>query len=165
MTRSEVDQLLMPLRLIIAAMAFGIIAFGVLAGVLGGSTADAGLANLLLLILAMFIVAAPPAFFFVRSTLLRQARDWWANEDTQSAPPLTEFVQRYTVIVIIGGALAEAPALFGVLIYLLAGTPLALVAPVLALLAFGRLFPMRSRFNDFVAGVTGLPWDDTQYEG
>jgi hypothetical protein len=58
---------------------------------------------------------------------------------------------------IIAAAMAEGFGLFGIVIFLVTGTAIALAAPVLALVILTRLVPTRDRISRFLAELSGQP--------
>lgn len=162
MTNFDVGAVLRPPRLIVAAMFMGVLAFGAVSMFLVGTgrlRADPQLGTVLLLVLAIAVVSSIPVQLTVRRAMVGHARREWHGSSADSAA-LTRLAGRFVALTIVVGAQAEGVSLFGVVVYLVAGVPWALVAPALGLLFLVALFPTRSRFGAFVSDVTGEPWDD-----
>jgi hypothetical protein len=161
MADTETDAVLRVLRIIIAAMMMGIIAFGVVVAALLGAgivEGDAQLGKILLIALAAVGAAELPAYFAVRMAILgnlRRAGREGKPEDASSGRPAGGF----NTLTLIGAALAEGFSLFGLVVVLVSGQWLALAAPLVGLILLARQFPTRDKFDRFVASVTGqLPY-------
>lgn len=156
----DLDRRLQPLRLVVVAMAFGIVVLTVVASVLaaGGSMSlKPELAGPLGLALGVFVVVAAVAYTLVRNRMIAGLRQTY---DEQSTPddPATELAPRYVAITIIGAALAEGPSLLGGIVVLLTGQWTALVVPAVGVVVLALLLPTRDRFASFVSQATGRIW-------
>lgn len=156
MTDGEINRVLTPLRLIIAAMAIGVITFGGIAIFLvhgGAVETDSQLVPVLLPVLGVIGIGAIVAYLgFSR---IMRARLRHASEDASSDEIDTgRCAGAFNTLTIAGGALAEGASFFGIVAYLLTGNGLTLIVPGLGLLAMAVLFPSRERFQRFVADIT-----------
>ncbi len=157
MADTETDAVLRMLRIVIAAMMMGIIAFGVVVAILVGADIverHAEIGNVLLTALAAVGATELPAYFVVRMAILGNLRPACRDgrpEDTSSV----SLTGGFNTLTLIGAAMAEAFSLFGLVVVLVSGPWLALAAPIVGLILPTRQFPTRDKSNQFVAGVTG----------
>ena len=155
------DRVLRPLQFVIASMIVGILAFGLVAVIAGGiRSAGPPVAPVLLPALGAVALAEIPAYILVRQGIVERLR----RRLDQSAADLTAymFVGPFTTLTIIGGALAEGPSLFGIVVYWVTGDGLALVVPLVGVLVLARLYPTRGRLCTFLSRISGRPWEDTE---
>ena len=156
MADTETDAVLRVLRIIIAAMMMGIIAFGVVVAILVGADIveeDAQLAKILLIALAAVGAAELPAYFGVRAAMLGNLRRAGGEGKPEDASSVS-LAGGFNTLTLIGAALAEGFSLFGLVVVLVSGQWLALAAPLVGLILLARQFPTRDKFNQFVASVT-----------
>ena len=153
-TNEDIDKALTTLRIILGAILAGMLAFGVVAVVIGRQADDTTLATPLLVVLVVLSLGAVPTFVIARAVLRNRVRHSY-----EQRPPTEDQIGKLVPILmtltIIGAAMAEGIGLFGLVIYLITGTAWALVAPVVAALAILLQFPSRDKLNRFVADVTG----------
>jgi len=140
-----IGRMMLTLRLVLLAIAAGIIVFGVVAAILVSTDAVPARPQLGASLLPALLVAA--VLMIVVFTLVRRV----LRADLRPE----NLLARFQALTIVGGALAELPALFGVVVFLLTRQPVALLAPVLGLGALALLFPSRDKFARFVESATG----------
>ena len=157
MNDAQVGQALRTLRIIVAAMAFGIVAFGVVT--LALVTAGAAPTKPELVIVLLPAVGGVAFVTLVAGTVLRRALCARLRHTLQDRPAADEVPEQtigvFSTLTLISGALAEGPSLFGVVAFLLTSNWLALVVPLVGLLVLWGLLPSRSRLDRFVTDVTG----------
>ena len=144
-------------KIVVGAMAMGIIAFAVVVVVLvrGGAVApQMDDAKLLLAALAAVAVPAIPIYLVLRQAFVKKLREKHGNAADKDLP-IEELAKQYFALTIIGGALVEGPSLFAIVIVLLTGNLASLVVPALGLIAFALLLPTQERFDSFVESVIG----------
>jgi hypothetical protein len=132
------DAVLRTPRIIVAAMAGGVLMFvGVAAYLveLGEFPIKPELAGTLLPVLVIAAVGGLVGYVVVRSTMLKQPRP--AGSGLAHPGKLGP----YGMIVLIGGALAESVGLLGVVVYLVSGSRLALLAPAFSVLLILAQWP------------------------
>ncbi len=157
MADEPVGRMLLTLRVILLAITISIVAFGIVAVVLvtGGTfTTRPHLATPLLPVLGLTAAALIVVYLVVRRALIAGLRRAGASE-TATEVREAALVGRFQALTIIGGALAEAPSLFGIVVFLLTGQWMALLVPALGLGAVVLLIPSRDRLARFSAEVTG----------
>lgn len=153
---------LRPLQMIVAALIVGVITFTIVALALGGmqsgpgqapapaQTGSLSMANTLRLVCAALIAGTLMVFPIVRrgqiGVLSRQASGGDAEDRAQ-------IMQAFTATTIIGGALAEGPALFAAVILLLTGNPVDLILVAVPLLVLLSRFPTAGRWESFVRTI------------
>lgn len=149
------------IRLVVAAMATGVLAFGamVVFMITGGViTTNPALANILLLTLAGLAFVEVVAYTMVRAICLDRARRAW-NGAVADESSVDGVLSCFSTLTLIGAAMAEGFGLFGIVIFLLAGAWVAIAASALALLVIAIQFPSRARFTSFARNVTGRHWE------
>lgn len=154
----EIRQLpkeLLTLRILIGMMAMGVVVFAVVAAFLApidDSPSMREIANLLAFILIALVVALTSAYVVIRAAMLKQLRAKLGGltADARLSPVALTYFQ----LTLIAGAMAESVGLFGVVIILLAGQGIVWIAPLLALLVLGALFPRLDAFRSFAENVT-----------
>jgi len=160
MADRQVEQALQTLRLVVAAMIFGLVSFGAITVFLitgGTMTSRAELARVLLPILGLLVLAEIPVYVVLRRAVLAKLRRI-SDADSTEQIPTDQTIQSFTTLTIVGAALAEGPSLFGIIIFLLSGNWLAMVAPALGLLLLAALLPTRGKFDHFTSGATKPGW-------
>jgi len=138
------------LRIIIAAMVCGLLAFGAVAVFLvegGTKRVDPGLANLLLPVIGMLAISELVAYFVVRGAILRKAVE--PLPPHLPPPPGATPMGRLATVTLIGCAMAEGIGLFAIVTYLLTGNRLAWIAAAAALLTLAMQWPTQARLASF----------------
>jgi hypothetical protein len=134
-----VARTILTLRLVLLAIALGIIVFSVVAAILVSTDAVPArpeLGSSLLPALVAAAVLMMVVFVLVRQVLRADLRP-------------EKLLPRFLALTIVSGALAELPSLFGVVVFLLTRQWAALLAPILGLAALVLLFPSRDKFARF----------------
>jgi hypothetical protein len=160
MNADGVPPSLRQLRLIIPAMAMGVILFAAVVVFLvtsGSITADAALANVLLLALTALAAAELVGYLIARKALTGRLRQQWLGHAAEDVPP-HELARAFQALTLIGAAMAEGLSLFGLVIVLVTGSWPAIVAPAIGLLLIALLFPTPDKFSRFAGSITGQPW-------
>ena len=160
MNNHDMPPNLQNLRLIIPAMAMGVIIFAAIVIFLiagGRVNTDREPANLLLLVLAALAVMELAAYVVVRKVIAGNLRRQWLGHAVEDVPP-EELAKWFQTLTLVGAALAEGLSLFGLVILLITGNWLAIVAPAIGLLLIARHFPTRDKFNRFAGSITGQHW-------
>lgn len=146
------------LRIIIAAMSFGLLAFTVIATVLvvtGAIEINNELTSIFLAVLGMMAAGQLGAYFVVRQGILKSTREKVESQTQENQRELA-LVGGYAVLTIIGGAMVEGLGLFGAVIVLLTGRLEIVFAPGLAIVLLMMLvFPTKAKAAGFVTAVTG----------
>jgi hypothetical protein len=161
MSNDDVLALLQPLRLIVPAMALGVVIFAAIVIYLitvGGMSTTPDLANLLLATLAALAVILLVTYVIVRKLVTEWLRRSQADPGSGAVAPAA-VARGFFTTTLIGAAMAEGLSLFGIVILLVTGNWLALVAPAVGLLLILLQVPTRDRFNRFASSVTGQHWD------
>jgi hypothetical protein len=138
--RADLRSALATLRVIVGAMALGLIGFGVLAWFVAPvEEGNAHLTKLLFAILVATVVGEIAAWTVIQRVLLRQARARLATADSdQQSAILRQYVMTTGII---PAAMAEGIGLFALVIYMLDRFWLALVPAGAAVLALLMLIP------------------------
>ena len=157
----SIDQLaerLRPLRIVIVALAAGLLVLAVVGAVAVLSEAvpiDESLGPILLMVLGLVAFGEAVGYIMIRQGLVRKTRtrlESCATEIEQTAALANGFAS----LTIIGGAMLEGLGLFGAVIVLLAGQLVVLLAPALAILFLLTLaFPTEKKAREFIGAVTG----------
>jgi hypothetical protein len=160
MTDDDINPFIRPLQIIVAAMAAGIIAFGIVVGVLVGVEVITDLAPelagpLTVVVLALAVVYMP-AFLVLRRVLVGQCRQRW-QQSPSDEPQAQDFAQAFQTVTLVGAAAAEAVALFALVVVLVTGTWYGLFIAAAGLLAVLHRFPTPGSFRALVAEITGRP--------
>jgi hypothetical protein len=153
---TNANQTRLVLRLLVAAMAGGMLVFAAIAIVAvtaGSVTLNSELTTTLLAVLGLFAVGALVAYAVVRRSIVSKARQI-REQQSSKEDPTAALLPTYSVVTIVSGALAEGFGLFGTVVFLLTGSWPALAAPVLALLALAAIFPSRDRLSRFGTAAT-----------
>lgn len=149
----DLDKQLNVTRLIVVAMAAGLVVFGIVTLVIGPRMEDPEFAKILLLMLVALGLSESVAYGVLRTVTLNALR-----KDV-SGLPLPEAEQKamgsYHTLVVIRSAMAEGLGLFGVTIAMVTGAKLAFAAPLLSLILLAIGFPTRQKLSDLVTAVTG----------
>jgi hypothetical protein len=153
--RSSGPMQIQPMRVIVLAMAMGILTFLVISVVLRstGALADAGrTGGVLLLVLGVFTASAVGGLIVVRQMMISRARQTLGTAHEPAEPD--QLTQAYLMMTLISAAIVEGASLFGVVTYMLEGDWYALVVPGVGLIALlGVLFPTESRRAAFTRAV------------
>ncbi|MBU0617697.1 MAG: hypothetical protein KKI02_08260 [Planctomycetes bacterium] len=160
MNNDDMPPNLQNLRLIIPAMAMGVILFAaiVIFLITGGSmSTNPELANVLLFTLVALAVMELAAYVVVRKVITGNLRRRWLGHAVEDVPP-EELLKWFQTLTLVGAAMAEGLSLFGLVILLVTGNWLAIVAPAIGLLLIARHFPTRDKLNRFGGNVTGQHW-------
>ena len=155
-TGANVSQALLVLRLLVAAITGSLVIFAGIAVLLVRSSTIEGQPQLtvtLLPILGLVAILELPVYVTIRRGIVSKARQAW-DRDPARNDPTAELVPSYSMLTIIGAALAEGFGLFGTVVFLLTGSWPALGAPAIALVVLAAAFPSRDRLNRFVTTVT-----------
>ncbi len=153
------DQLaerIQPLKVIILAMAGGMVAFAVVAAVVANGESfkpDEKAGPLLLGVLGLLAAGESVAYVVLRHVVLAKLKA--QEHGGSSADPASRIGEGFSTLTIIGGAMAEGLGLFGVVIYLISGNAWGLAAAGGALLAVLAQFPTRARIRSFTSAVSG----------
>jgi hypothetical protein len=160
MNNDDMPPNLRHLRLIIPAMAMGVILFAAIVIFLissGSINTDPQAANVLFLLLAAFAVIELAAYVVIRRVITGKLRRRWVDHAVEDSPP-EGLAQAFQALSLVGPAMAEGLSLLGLVILLITGNWLAIVAPAIGLLLIAFLFPKRDKFNRFAANITGQHW-------
>ena len=153
MWEQAIARTILTLRLALLAIAGGIIVFGIVAGVLVSAEvvpAQPRLGSSLLPALLIVAVLMIVAFLLVRQGIRT------ALTRTQPGGRTPELLlARFRTLNIVGSALAEVPAMFGIVVFLLTRQWVALLAPALSLGALALLFPSPDKYARFAEDVAG----------
>lgn len=140
-------------RIILGAMALGVLAITVVAAYLRATmepSTDRSLARLLPLVLVGIALSEIPVFLVLRKVFAERARERRAESLEllkQGLLPLP-----LATFAILGAALAEGPGLFGAVILILGGPWIVLVAPLLSVALIAAQMPQRARLESLVRG-------------
>lgn len=151
----EVDARILPLKMIVGAMAMSLIVFGAVVLVIGPIDIDPELGRILLAVLIGMAVMEAVGYTVFRGIQISAARrrleEEPAAEDAES-----RVMGTWSSLILIRSAMAEGLGLFGLAIVLVTGMRAALVAPVLALAFLAISLPSRQKLTQFTAGITGF---------
>jgi hypothetical protein len=148
------------LRLIIPAMALGVIFFAAIVIFLitgGRMSTKPELAHVMRFTLVALAALELAAYVVIRKVVTGKLRQKWSGRAVHDAPP-EELAQAFLVLSLAGAAMAEGLSLYGLVILLLTGDWLAIMAPAIGLLLIVLHFPSRDKFNRFAGTVTGQHW-------
>jgi len=152
-----IEKQLLRLRIIVGAMAAGVISLMVVAFVVVASRPpprDDELAAILLAVMGFMALSDLPAYVLIRTTLRTKLRDT-VRQDTQT-DPLMSVLRAYSTITIIAAAMAESVGLFGGVIYLITGHVLAFGGPIVTLVVLFALFPSVQKVRNLAIETLGL---------
>jgi len=151
---------LLQLKIIVGALAAGVVAFAVIAIFLAGgeglaqADTDPGFTHMLLMVLTLFGLGLVVAYPLIRRSLVGKLRSAWRGG--AGAPTEDQhLIEHFQTLTIIGAAMAEGFALFAGVIYLVTAHPAALAGIVIGLLALSRFFPTEASFAKFADGIGG----------
>lgn len=139
------------LRIIIAAMLGGMLAFGGVAVAIvraGSIPQNEGLGSTLLLILGLLPLGEMPAYVVLRQATIARLRRSCA-ESSSDVERTTSLLNGFATLTIIAGAMVEGLALFGIVIYMVSGKTLALLAPGVAIILLATIFPSVEKARQF----------------
>ncbi len=137
------------LRIVVAVMATGVIAFAVVAVVFvrqGIIATNADVATFLLPVLACVAGGQLVGYVILRSVLVKRVRETAA--DPAAAGQMTPRAA-YTTITLIGCVMAEGTGLLGIVTYLLSANMFGLVAPGAAIILIACQWPTRDGAERF----------------
>lgn len=157
-TDPDVDKPVRALRIVVAAMIAGTLAFGMVALLIGTQRPSApGLARVLLITLGLLGIWELAAGVSVRRSIMAKAR-----RSLEALPPgevtTAQLMPAITTVTIVTCAMAEGFGLFGLVVFLLTGSTPALPAPLIALIVLTFQFPTRDRVSRLVSDLTGRRW-------
>lgn len=156
------DQTLLTLRVIIGALAAGVVAFGAVSIfiVTTGPRGDNSLAPILLgtlAAIALGLATAYPLLARVKMAQLQRRHGADSFEGGPSGEIAPAILREYAVLTILRGAFIEGPTLFALVIYFVTASPWALAAAALGLFLLLSMIPTRERLLAFVGRVRGRP--------
>lgn len=156
----ELDRPYQTVRLLVAAMAMCVAAFGAFVVFLitgGVAHTDSSWARVLLLALVGAALIEASVYALARAITTERARREWEGvaPTEESAAGLRKC---YYALTLTAAGLAEAFGLFGIVVLLISGAWPAIAAPLIALLVIAVHFPTQARFNSFAGGMTGRHW-------
>ena len=153
-------QTLRTQQIVFGALIVGLVTFTIVALVVGpqmnrsGNTGLPQMLNILRLACGALIFGTVAVFPVVKSAhlknLVNASRAGHHDGDVEDADA---FFPAFATINIIGGALAEGPALFAAVILLLSANPLDLLLVVVPLAVLVWRFPTRGRWESFVLAI------------
>ncbi len=151
---NDLGKKLTVLRLLVACIAMGMVAFAVVMQVVPGQDDPQPVKTMLIPLVAM-AVAGAIGFAAARRSMISTAR----KKFDATAPDATALVfgQAYFTPTIIGCALAEGIGFFGIVAAYLTGEKLLLIAPGIALLVIALFFPTAGGFARTYQAATGKP--------
>lgn len=152
----QLDKEIMSLRIIIAAMMMGIVAFGAVVLAIGSKVAqdDAELGGMLLAVLGVLAVGELIAYAVLRMATLSSARRQFEQEPTGEDAEV-RMMPAWRTLILVRSAMAEGLGLFGLVIVLVTATRTAFVAPVIALIILAAGFPTKDKLAQLTASITG----------
>lgn len=150
---TTVPRMLFTLRVIVAALVFGVVASLALAVVVMRPTPDPGTATLLLTVLALFAVGEVVAYAVLRRIWNAQLRRRVSGETAEESEPA--LVNGFFTQTLIGAALTEGASLFAAIIYLVTASRPALLAAGLGILLLLVQLPTADRYRTFVERLSG----------
>lgn len=153
MTNEPVARTILTLRLLALAVAGGIVVFGVVATVLVSNEVIPARPELGAALLPALLVAA--VLMIVVYAIVSRALRAALRQEATGGVPSERLLAHFRALHIIGSALAELPAMFGIVVFLLTRRWVALLAPALGLGALLLSFPSRDTFARFADGVSG----------
>lgn len=156
--RQSIARLLLPMQIIAAALAAGVLTFLVVAIVLGGQ--DRAEEPFLSYIALAFAVLSIGAWMVVPNLMARQIRQSladreWDDSDAARLQDVEHLVAAYQTRLIVGCAILEGAAFFNLVVYLLEAHPASLVAAVVLLLLITSQIPTLRRVEEWVSAT----WD------
>lgn len=160
MTDDKLHPELQSMRVVVSAMAVGVIMFAAIVVFLiasGRMTGDPTLQNPLLLALLAVAVMEIVAYVVVRKLITDKLRRRWLSQETEELPA-DDPAKSYQAITLIGAAMAEGWSLFGLVVLLITGNWLAIAAPAIGVVLIALHFPTRDKCNRFAGNVTGQHW-------
>ena len=138
----SVHEAVRGLRIVIGGLMGGLLAFAVLASIVGpvSRSPDPDRARWILIAVALLCGGCAVRYAVLRRSLIRGlgAR---GTELRQHSDPSGLIVEQYRGFVVAGGGLIEGPGFFAVVAYLVTGNRLALAAVGLALVMLAAHFP------------------------
>src|SRR5262245_1993922 len=147
-TTDSPESAIRALRVTVGGLMAGLLAFAILAFLIrllsqfGNSNAPASI----LFVLAAAVTGCAVGYFRARRSLVMELRSR-AAEFRQVSDPSRLALEPYRRFVVLAAGLIEAPALFGVVAYLVTGRSAGLVVAVLALLLLAAHMPSLARLR------------------
>jgi hypothetical protein len=143
------------LRVIVAGLIAGVVAFGILAVVVRMSLPPRSSIPPLVLfgVLAMFTLGSAAGYVVQYQKLARDLR-MRAAELRQMADPSSAMVEPYRAFVIVSAALIEGPSFFALIVYILTGQPLALAAAALGVILLVACLPSNAALRRLAERAT-----------
>ena len=142
------------LRIILALMMLGIIAFTAMSQVFP-IKADASSEKTMSIVTGIMALAGLSGYFVMRMILLSSARSKLDRDDPESAKDLS--LQTYFTIALLGSAMAEGVGILGIVSAMITGQQMLLIVPVAAILAIAPQFPTVNGFARCYQSITGNP--------
>ena len=151
----SVDEAVRSLRVIVAGLIAGVVAFAILAVIVRVVLPPRGsMPPLVLLgVLTMFILGSGAAYAVQYQKLVGDLRKRTA-ELRQMADPSSVIVGPYRAFAIIGAGLVEGPSFFALIVYILTGQPLALAAAALGVILLIVHFPSHAAIRRLAERAT-----------
>jgi hypothetical protein len=151
----SLDQALLQLRIVVAGLLAGLLAFAAVALVMGDALArraDPQFAWLLLAVLGLACASTAVGYVVTRRALMRSLGPR-AAELRQLADPAPALLDAYRRLTILGAALAEGPGFLALVVYMLTAHPLALAPALASAILVGSQLPSRDGMRRFAEGV------------
>ncbi len=145
----DVRQQISTMRIVVAVMVASVLVYATVVVWLDQAP-EPGF-DILLTALAVVAVSSGVAYPVLRQATLQKMRQERARTGAEGG----KLLGGYLTLTLIGCAMAETVALFGVTVYLLIAHVAALVVVALAVLALLRLMPSTAGFQDFDARTRG----------
>lgn len=146
----QVEQTLRTLRFLIIALLAGVLSFGAVVAFIGlrdpPGEEDRAMIRTLLGALVALALGELAAYPLVRRFKLAPLRG-------STSHLIEELLRVFSELTLLGAAMAEACALFSLVIYWLTGVEAAFVAAAIAAAVVASRLPTRQRWEKFVAGV------------
>ncbi len=154
-TPVTVEQAVRIGRIVLLAMALGLIGFTTAAAIAARPAMEVMPEGKRMMIIVMFAMtlACAVAYFVIRRLIVTKLRTTWEQEPQDD--PVAVCVTPYFMLTVIFAALAEGPALFAAVVLVLTAQWAVLIIPGLALLAMMFSLPSRYRIEQFASSVTG----------
>ncbi len=149
----DVGKNLNVLRIIVAAMAMGMIALTVVLQVLPSNDQSVD-PTIMAVVLNGMTIMELGAFTIMRKVMFANTRKKLESDGGDPKYAVNQVFMSYTII---SGAMAEGIGLFGAVAAYICNERLFLIAPAVALVALMIVFPTAGRFASCYESVTGNP--------
>jgi hypothetical protein len=153
---NELQKRLLSLRILVRGLILGLLGVGVVFSVALREpliTAPGTTRALIVALLALAVMEMP-AYVVVRRSIIARIRE--SCEGAADDADLTEqLLQGFAAITIIGCAMAEGAALFGLVVGFATDARAVLAVPAAALALLVAQFPRMGRLRAFISSVTG----------